>query len=138
VQVRLAAHQAADQVVELEPHRSGEAKFKLAPMPAAAPKKPPPVPAPLAKAPEVTPLTWIVLGGGTLGLTSALFVEMANRESEGITRTGAFLAGIGITATAVGGVLLYVDLNPGKRGDKAQNLSLELHADGRAALRYSF
>lgn len=70
--------------------------------------EPPPAP------PAVTPLTWIVLGAGSAALATALFVEMANGDNtSGITRTGAFFAGAGLMGTALGGLLLYVDLSAG-------------------------
>jgi hypothetical protein len=39
-----------------------------------------------------------------------LVVEMAEKNNSGLTRTGAFFGGIGITTSILGGVLLHLDL----------------------------
>ena len=59
---------------------------------------------------HVSTLTWLVLGTGTAALGTTLLVEMAQKNSTGLTRTGAFFGGIGITASLLGGVLLHLDL----------------------------
>ena len=59
----------------------------------------------------VSTLTWIVLGTGTAALGATLVAEMAAKNTGGLTRTGAFFGGIGITASVIGGVLLYLDLH---------------------------
>jgi len=64
-------------------------------------------------------LTWTALGSGTAALGGALALEMAEGENRGISRTGAFFTGLGVAASAVGGVLLYIDLNPRKASDAA-------------------
>ena len=59
---------------------------------------------------QVSALTWIVLGTATAALGGTLVAEMAAKNSSGLTRTGAFFGGVGITASVLGGVLLYLDL----------------------------
>jgi hypothetical protein len=60
--------------------------------------------------PQVSTLTWIVLGMGTAALGTTLGLEMAARNSSGLTRTGAFFGGVGLTASVLGGLLLHLDL----------------------------
>jgi hypothetical protein len=59
----------------------------------------------------VSTLTWIVLGIGTAAMGTTLVVEMAQTNTTGLTRTGAFFGGVGLTASALGGLLLHVDLH---------------------------
>jgi len=61
-------------------------------------------------APHVSTLTWLVLGTGTAALATTLVVEMAAKNTTGLTRTGAFFGGVGVTASLLGGLLLHLDL----------------------------
>ncbi len=67
--------------------------------------------APAARSsPQVSTLTWLVLGAGTAALGTTLALEMASKNTSGLTRTGAFFGGVGITASVLGGLLLHLDL----------------------------
>jgi hypothetical protein len=59
---------------------------------------------------QVSTVTWLVLGTGTAALGATLVAEMAAKNSSGLTRTGAFFGGVGITASVLGGLLLYLDV----------------------------
>ena len=59
---------------------------------------------------QVSALTWIVLGMGTAALGTTLGLEMAAGNNSGLTRTGAFFGGVGLTASVLGGLLLHLDL----------------------------
>ena len=98
-----------ESVIEVAAHRADDFRFTLeaAPKAQALPREAPRSAAPSPSAPSA--LTWAVLGAGTAALGAALFVEMANQNSGGISRTAAFFGGAGLSACAVGGVLLYVD-----------------------------
>jgi tetratricopeptide (TPR) repeat protein len=97
------------QIVELLPHRSMDVQVELQ-------AEPPPRPAP-PPAPEVRPdagrttglLTVATLAAGAVLLGSALAVELSDSDS-GLSGTAAFLAGAGVSATAVGGALFFFDL----------------------------
>ncbi len=109
----LEGHLRSEDVVEVDAHRSQQVLYKLSPTPAApassgkdATRRDEPA--------SVSGLSWGVLGTGVALLGAALVVEMANQETRGISKTSAFLAGGGIAATAVSGVLLYLDLNPSR------------------------
>jgi len=60
--------------------------------------------------PHVSTVTWLVLGTGTLALGTTLVAEMAQKNATGLTRTGAFFGGVGLTASLLGGLLLHLDL----------------------------
>jgi tetratricopeptide (TPR) repeat protein len=67
--------------------------------------------APAAKpSPHVSTLTWLVLGVGTAALGTTLAVEMVSKNTSGLSRTGAFFGGVGISASLLGGLLLHLDL----------------------------
>lgn len=100
-----------EDVIELDILHARDVSFKLALLPPPAPPKPATAAAKLAEPAAVRPLTWVVLATGTAALGTALFVEMANKAPEGLSRTGAFFGGAGLAASALGGVLLYVDLS---------------------------
>jgi hypothetical protein len=89
---------AEDFTLELEPAAPNKTDANCA-------VKPPPKPSP-----EVSTLTWIVLGTATAALATTLVVEMAEKNNSGLTRTGAFFGGVGITTSLLGGVLLHLDL----------------------------
>jgi hypothetical protein len=97
------------QIVELLPHRSMDVQIDLQ-------AEPPPRPAP-PPAPEARPdsgraaglLTVATLAAGAVLLGSALAVELSDSDS-GLSGTAAFLAGAGVSATAVGGALFFFDL----------------------------
>lgn len=111
IRLELAGYTPSEDVFELDSLHARDVSFKLALEPAKAPPK---ALAPATKAAPsaaVTPLTWVVLATSTAALGTALFVEMANQDHEGVSRTGAFFGGAGLAAAAVGGVLLYVDLS---------------------------
>jgi hypothetical protein len=59
---------------------------------------------------RVSTLTWLVLGTGTTALGATLVAEMAAKNTTGLTRTGAFFGGVGLTASVLGGLLLHLDL----------------------------
>jgi hypothetical protein len=59
---------------------------------------------------HVSAVTWLVLGTGTAALGTTLIVEMAQKNTTGLTRTGAFFGGVGLTASLLGGLLLHLDL----------------------------
>ena len=106
VQLTLAGHEAFETTVEVASHRAEDLSVTLSPV-AARPARPA-AEQPAAQQrtqPAVAPLTWLALGVGT-----AAIVEMAHQERAGLSRTGAFFAGAGASAFALGGVLLYVDL----------------------------
>jgi tetratricopeptide (TPR) repeat protein len=108
--VTRAGYLESQQVVELSPHRSIDVQIELRTEP-----PPRPAPAPVAEVrPEsgrrVEVLTVATLAAGAVLLGSALAVELSNSDS-GTSGTAAFLAGAGVGATAVGGVLFYFDLS---------------------------
>lgn len=119
----------SESVIEVAAHRADDFRFTLeaAPKPQSLPREAPRRASPAPSAPS--PLTWAVLGAGTAALGAALFVEMANQNSGGISRTSAFFGGAGLSACAVGGVLLYVDFkalpdpSPARVGGVATTLS---------------
>ena len=113
VRLELAGFEATEDVLEVEALHAHDAKFKLALKPPPAPEKALTATDHDSEPAQVTPLTWVMLGVGTAALGTALFVEMANQEQQGVSRTGAFFAGAGLCASALGGVLLYVDLSGG-------------------------
>jgi tetratricopeptide (TPR) repeat protein len=96
-------------VITVQAIRAEDFSFKLEPVPPpeAKPAAPPPPPPPR----EVSTLTWIVLGVGTAALGTTLVSEMAAKNSTGLTRTGAFFGGVGLTASLLGGVFLHLDLH---------------------------
>jgi tetratricopeptide (TPR) repeat protein len=123
VRLELAGYTASEDVIELEPLHARDVSFKLAPTPpetkaqALARAEKPAEPA------KVTRLTWVVLATSTAALGTALFVEMANEDPNGLSRTGAFFGGAGLAAAAVGGVLLYVDLSGAQRVSRVAALA---------------
>jgi tetratricopeptide (TPR) repeat protein len=99
----------SQQIVELSPHRSLDVQVELRAEP-----PPPPLAAPAAEARTesgraVEVLTVATLAAGAVLLGSALAVELSSSES-GLNPTAAFLAGAGVGATAVGGVLFSFDI----------------------------
>ncbi|MGC4089672.1 MAG: PEGA domain-containing protein [Polyangiaceae bacterium] len=121
VRLELSGRKAVDGLVEVAPHRADDFRFMLEP----APVEPRRAPELARRAPETanapSALTWIVLGAGTAALGTALFVEMANQDREGVSRTGAFFGGAGLSACALGGVLLYVDFHAAPETHGAQS-----------------
>ena len=111
VRLELAGYAPSEDVIELEPLHARDVSFKLAPTPAPAPPKSLALTKRPAEPAKVKSLTWVVLATSTAALGTALFVEMANKDPNGLSRTGAFFGGAGLAAAAVGGVLLYVDLS---------------------------
>jgi hypothetical protein len=107
----LAGKKPLTTLISVEPHRAQDFTFDLEPTPIAPAEKRATDAAPPPRAPTVSALTWVVLGTGTAALASALFVEMANKNTTGLSRTGAFFGGAGLAASALGGLLLYVDLS---------------------------
>jgi len=107
--VTLDGHQSLVTLITLEGLRAQEFTFDLVPVPAAKTERPC-APAPTARPPGVSPLTWIVLGTATAALGTTLIVEMAQKNASGLTSTGAFFGGIGIATSVIGGVLLHLDL----------------------------
>jgi hypothetical protein len=100
------------QIVELSPLRAMDVQIDLRPEP------PPPAPVPVTEQrPEqgrgVEVLTVGTLAAGAVLLGSALAVGLSDSDS-GVSGTTAFLAGAGVGATAVGGVLFYFDLTGGR------------------------
>lgn len=118
LRLELAGYEPTEDVVELEALHAHDAKFKLALKPPPAPPKPLAEASSASEPAQVTPLTWVMLGVGTAALGTALFIEMANKEPEGVSRTGAFFGGAGLCASALAGVLLYVDLSGGERAPR--------------------
>jgi hypothetical protein len=96
--ITVGALRAEDFTFELEPAATLTAEQRC---PQTLKTKPPP---------EVSTLTWVVLGTATAALATTLVVEMAEKNNSGLTRTGAFFGGIGITTSILGGVLLHLDL----------------------------
>lgn len=111
VRLELAGYAPSEDVIELAPLHARDVSFKLAPTPPQAPPKSLALAEKPAQPAKVKPLTWVVLATSTAALGTALFVEMANKDPNGLSRTGAFFGGAGLAAAAVGGVLLYVDLS---------------------------
>lgn len=119
----------SESLIEVLPHRAEDFRVTLEP----AAKYAATLPESSRKMPAATggpsALTWAILGTGTAALGAALFVEMANQNSGGISRTAAFFGGAGLSACAVGGVLLYVDMRalpdaaPTKPGGVAATVS---------------
>ena len=113
--VQKAGFADRETVMELDPLKAQEVTLELA---RAAPT-PPPAPAPVAKHDKPWPLTqkmsvltWATLATGTAALGTAIAVEVASdRKSSGIAPATAFFAGVGTAASAVGGVMLYLDLS---------------------------
>jgi tetratricopeptide (TPR) repeat protein len=111
VRLELAGHLSAEEIIELEPLHAKDLTVKLALEPAKAAPKVSALPAPPAEPAKISTLTWVVLATGTAALGAALFVEMANADREGVSRTGAFFAGAGLAGSTLGGLLLYADLS---------------------------
>lgn len=110
VNLLLPGYRTSDDVVELDVHRGAEAEVVLVREPPA--RKVEPMPArPLAARASVSPLTWVALGLGTLAFGTALTLEMADGDREGISRPAAFFGGMGIAGSALGGVMLYMDMS---------------------------
>jgi tetratricopeptide (TPR) repeat protein len=120
VRLEIAGYTPSEDVIELDSLHARDVSFKLAPAPLLAPPKPLAPAAKPAEPAQVTPLTWVVLATGTAALGTALFVEMANNNAQGLSRTGAFFGGAGLAASTLGGVLLYVDLSAPGREPRAQ------------------
>jgi tetratricopeptide (TPR) repeat protein len=123
VVLRLSGHRAFETLFDVAAHHAEDLTVKLTALP---PPEPPKASAessaPRVETPFVSTLTWLALGVGTAALGAALIVEMANDDRAGLSRTGAFFGGAGAAACALGGVLLYVDLNPpspSRRGSAA-------------------
>lgn len=134
VRVELSGYVPFETLALVEPTRPSDVTLKLERLPPApiAPTNPalaerPPEP------PSVAPLTWVVLGTGTAALATALFVEMANGENTGISRTSAFFAGAGLSASALGGLLLYVDLSAAPSASRAGSLTPNQRPHGAIA-----
>ena len=137
LELQLAGHKLTQDTVELDPHRAHEVLFKLSTEDNRAAEAAQAQAAQQTTA-EVSAFSWAVLGSGVLLLGSALVVEMANPDSQGISRPAAFLGGAGLGGALVGGILLYRDLNPSVPQRSAHlKLSLSPHA-GAAVLSGQF
>lgn len=129
VTIELEGRKPAQTLIDVLPHRADDFRFTLEALPreTVAPRSAPRSTPSSASAPSA--LTWVVLGAGTAALGTALFVEMANQNAGGISRTAAFFGGAGLSACAVGGVLLYVDFkavpdtNTGRAGGYGASVS---------------
>jgi hypothetical protein len=98
------------QVVELSPLRAIDVQIDLRPEPPPAPPAPPAAEQRPEQGRGVEVLTVATLAAGAVLLGSALAVELSD-SNPGVSGTAAFLAGAGVGATAVGGVLFYFDLS---------------------------
>lgn len=111
-----SGYQTNLRVVEVDLHHARDFSVELQaePKPLAAP-----TPSAVAAAPEprVSTLTLVTLGTGLALLGTALVAQVAGGgDSTGMSRTSAFFAGTGSGVSAMGGVLLYFDLNPSPPG----------------------
>jgi hypothetical protein len=118
-------------LITVEALRAQDYPFDLEPAPppnvgASSLAVPPPAP-PRA----VSTLTWIVLGVGTAAIGTTLVVEMAQKNTTGLTRTGAFFGGVGLTASVLGGLLLHVDLHAPAVAPAQQKRALTASVSGR-------
>lgn len=95
------------QVVELSAMRALDVQIELQPEP---PPRPPSSEPKAESGHGVEVLTVATLAASAVLLGSALAVELSDAD-EGLSSTAAFLAGAGVGATAVGGVLFYFDLS---------------------------
>lgn len=133
VSLELRGRKPAEAMIDVSTHRAEDFRFLLEAQPIPAPTPRPPQTAARESTGMPSALTWVVLGVGTAALGTALFVEMANQDAGGISRTGAFFGGAGLSACAVGGILLYVDFkqpsdpNPA-RGAAPRGLTATLSA----------
>ncbi|HEY8945485.1 MAG TPA: PEGA domain-containing protein [Polyangiaceae bacterium] len=110
VNLVLAGHERTDDIVELDIHRAAEAQIALVAQRPVTRQSPKPAPS-LEPATRVRPLTWVALGAGLAALGTALTIEMATKDEGGLSQGAAFLSGVGVAGAALGGVMLYVDLN---------------------------
>lgn len=124
VRLEFAGYAPTEDIVEVDALRARDVSFKLALAPPPAPPKPRALEARPAEPTAVKPLTWVVLATGTAALGTALLVEMANDAPQGLSRTGAFFGGAGLAASALGGVLLYVDLSAPEQSPKKAETAL--------------
>jgi tetratricopeptide (TPR) repeat protein len=105
-----AGYVESQQVVELSALRSMDVQMELQPEPPPRPATAPVVDQRQSAGRGVEVLTVATLAAGAVLLGSALAVELSDSDS-GLNGTAAFLAGAGVGATAVGGVLFYFDLS---------------------------
>jgi len=105
-----AGYAESQQIVELSPLRSMDVQIELHPEPPARPAAAPTSDQRSDAGKGVQVLTVVTLAAGAVLLGSALAVELSNTDS-GLSSAAAFLAGAGVGATAVGGVLFYFDLS---------------------------
>ena len=108
--VTLHGHKALTTLVTVDALRTQDFSFDLEPTGPSGTVKPGASAAAFRSSTQVSTLTWIVLGTATAALGGTLVAEMAAKNTSGLTRTGAFFGGVGITASVLGGVLLYLDL----------------------------
>jgi len=115
VVVQKAGFADRETLVELDPLKAQEVTLELARAEVAPAPPPPPVVShekawPLTK--KMSVLTWATLATGTAALGTAIAVEVAaGGKSSGILPATTFFAGLGTAASAVGGVMLYLDLS---------------------------
>ena len=103
----------AQQIVELAPHRSIDVQIELRPEPPPRAAAPPAAELRPESGRGVGVLTVATLAAGAVLLGSALAVELSDADA-GMRGSTAFLAGAGVSATAVGGVLFCFDLSGGR------------------------
>ncbi len=106
--ITLDGHKALTKLITVDALRAEDFSFDLEPIPSSIDRVG--TPAASKSSGQVSTLTWIVLGTATAALGGTLVAEMAAKNTNGLTRTGAFFGGVGITASVFGGVLLYLDL----------------------------
>lgn len=107
--VALDGHKALTTLVTVDALRAQDFSFDLEPTDPSSSAKHGASDAASKPSTQVSTLTWIVLGTGTAALGATLVAEMAAKNTSGLTRTGAFFGGVGITASVLGGLLLYFD-----------------------------
>ena len=111
VTVTLDGRKTLTTLVTVDPLRAQDFSFELEPIDPSGAAKNGASAAVSKSSTQASTLTWIVLGTATAALGATLAAEMAAKNTSGLTRTGAFFGGIGITASVFGGVLLYLDLH---------------------------
>lgn len=109
IRLELDGYLTTSDIIKLDAHRSSEAEVSLT-------RSIDPQTAALARSQgdtraEIRPLTWVALGTGVLALGTALAIEMASSDQTGLSGGAAFFTGAGVAGSALGGVMLYFDLN---------------------------
>ncbi len=108
--VTLDGHKALTTQITVDPLRAEDHSFELEPIDPSSTARDAASAAASKSSAQVSTLTWLVLGTATTAFAATLVAEMAAKNTRGLTRTGAFFGGVGIATSAVGGVLLYLDL----------------------------